>query len=177
MKPVLFLDIDGVLNTSEDYSAYRYANCGAFMLGHDHSELLFAKRCVAVLNQITDANGAEIVISSSWRQYYDGKANRPPFAELRGLLARVGITATVLGPTPAIEHRRGPAIEQWLTRHRQQGTRLLIVDDEEPSTFGPLAPWHLKTHSDIGLVPEHIDEARRILAMTSALPSRKEHAS
>ncbi len=62
---VIFLDIDGVLNTHESATTLRetFVERGDSIVGFNK----FDKRCVERLNRITDATGAKIVISSSWR--------------------------------------------------------------------------------------------------------------
>ena len=62
---VIFLDIDGVLNTHESATTLResFVERGADLMGFNR----FDKNCVARVNRITDETGAKIVISSSWR--------------------------------------------------------------------------------------------------------------
>ena len=54
MRKILFLDIDGVLNTGSHLSQDKYGDG-------------FNPKAVANLAKIVDATGADIVISSSWK--------------------------------------------------------------------------------------------------------------
>ena len=68
---IIFLDIDGVLNTISNW-------------GSRPIEKRFSPGCVAALNKITEHTGAKIVISSSWK-------NIMGYQELSDLLHSVGI--------------------------------------------------------------------------------------
>ena len=56
---IIFLDIDGVLNSELWYKEVKYANL---------EEKHFSPALVENLNTITDQTGAKIVVSSSWRK-------------------------------------------------------------------------------------------------------------
>jgi hypothetical protein len=168
----VFLDIDGVLNHSGNYAAYKAAQIAD---GHDpdkgglwwdhrkHVHLLFDPRCVAALNEITTEALASIVISSSWRQWYDGCEGRDPLAELIGLLVSAGVSAPILGVTPPSEPRRSHAIVAWLGANASTPTKLAILDDEDPPSFGILRPWCVRTNSAFGLIDRNVLRARHIL--------------
>lgn len=144
MMNFVFVDIDGVLNTFEDYEKWGAADPQAFGPNpEDKSELLFNPQLVARLNRITETASAQIVVSSSWRLHYSGN---PAFAELRGLLKRVGVTATVVGPTPINQPLRWEAIEKWIATHDgswfPKGCgRYAILDDDVPHD-----DWRWRAH-------------------------------
>jgi hypothetical protein len=122
----VFLDIDGVLNTPEDYARWALA-AGA------GEESLFNPQLVARLNRITDATKADIVVSSSWRLFYSVRGGHS-FADLRGIFKRVGVAAAVLGPTPAYVLERWAAIDAWVNAHSgQRPLRFAILDDDVPA--------------------------------------------
>lgn len=139
MKNFVFVDIDGVLNTCEDYEKWSAADPKAFGPNpEDKSELLFNPQLVARLNRITETAGAQIVVSSSWRLYYSGI---PAFAELRELLRRVGVTAKVIGPTPITQPLRWEAIAMWIEHTVRGHGRYAILDDDVPHD-----DWRWKAH-------------------------------
>jgi hypothetical protein len=117
-KKILFLDVDGVLNCSDWYQE-RYDKVRAGQIVREHPVDEFSPSIVAKLNKITDATGAEIVISSTWRL---GRS----LDELRALFTEVGITAHVLDKTPFFGSidgytiPRGCEIEAWLDEHKFQ---------------------------------------------------------
>jgi len=118
MSPILFLDIDGVLNTMS----------GGAML---HSDKL------THLNTICAATGAEIVISSSWRRKYS-------LEQLREMLHAHGLDRQhkVVDVTPLSDSAYGliwTAFSRWVEIGRWLGRRenrpavgrrnFVIVDD------------------------------------------------
>jgi hypothetical protein len=126
----VFLDIDGVLNTPDDYA--RWCNAKPSTFGpDDQAELLFNPQLVARLNRITEAASAQIVVSSSWRLYYSGCGN-PEFSDLYKLLRRVGVRGYIFGPTPLEFPERWSAIEKWVSHNGLSHDRIAILDDDVP---------------------------------------------
>lgn len=74
---------------------------------------------VAALNHIVQATGAQIVVTSTWREEYS-------LAELRELLTRWGVMGAVIGQTPLGQTRSGE-IQAWL--ETQPVERFVILDD------------------------------------------------
>ncbi len=60
---VIFLDLDGVLNTEEYFNSLKEKGLPT----EDAFGNLFSPNAVANLQQIVDATNAQIVVSSSWR--------------------------------------------------------------------------------------------------------------
>lgn len=118
MKPkVIFLDIDGVLNSLE--TAKRDGGYG------------IAKELHARLQDIRTRTNANIVISSAWR-VGDGWKER---------LEEAGLdTEYVIGKTPRMGrpagtgweyNERGREIAAWLEKHPQTGKYAIIDDDSD----------------------------------------------
>ncbi len=85
---LLFLDIDGVLNSADWYARQRN---GFGDLAH------FDPTLVRRVDEVAGRTGAAVVISSAWRLSH-------PFDELRTLLRRAGLVrAPIIGETPEIE--------------------------------------------------------------------------
>lgn len=90
MNNLVFLDIDGVLNT----------------IGSGD----FDSDCVDNLNVLTAATSADIVVSSSWRTFHD-------FEDLCRVLKDAGVEAKVIDVTPyskCVMCCRGNEIQRWL---------------------------------------------------------------
>jgi hypothetical protein len=149
---ILFLDIDGVLN-SRTYLMVCYKQG---MVPDDKIDPDAVKR----LNQITDATGASIVVSSTWRLPYVWHNN---VADLRKLLKKVGITATILGATPDHQrsHGRGGEIQDWMDNCGQQIDSFVILDDD--NDMGKLDKFLVKTTFTDGLQDVHVKAAVEIL--------------
>ena len=157
---ILFLDIDGVLNSADWYAGQRN---GLGDLAH------FDPTLVRRVDEIAGRTGAAVVVSSAWRLSH-------PLDELRALLRRAGlVSAPIIGETPEIEGGildglvRAVEILHWLEDHpeeaRAQGgatvRRFAILDDL--ADFGPLAPWHVRTSLDVGVTRADVERTVALL--------------
>ena len=171
---VIFLDIDGVLN-SERYALkleekHRQLGhpedsraCGCFKIHHQ-----IDPDAIARLNRLVAVTEAKIVISSTWRKLFD-----PP--ELRLVLEEHGLVAEIIGQTPDghVEPQmldvygpleriyRGYEIDFWL-RHHPEVDRFVILDDG--SDMAMHKNRLVQTDSDDGLCDEHVHFAVHVLA-------------
>ena len=102
---------------------------------------------VAALNRIVQATGAEIVVTSTWREEYSPE-------ELRELLTRWDVTGAVVGKTPLAE-TRGEEIQAWLQAHAVE--RFVILDDQ--SDMRPLQAHLVKTEAEPGLTQREAEMA------------------
>ena len=67
-KPIIFLDIDDVMVTSEEYNEPRKMVWEKYNIAKElNVPYLFSTKCVKVLNNILDETNAEIVLTSDWR--------------------------------------------------------------------------------------------------------------
>lgn len=153
-EKILFLDVDGVLNSVESCKFY-----GTF-------ERL-DPRGVVVLQRIIDTTGAKLVISSTWRLYrgLDG---------MREVLQHAGLRAEVVGITPDlverrdvrgemdlggfIAHPRREEIAAWLAQHPEVTAWCALDDDPDA---GPLNL--IRTDDRVGLTEANADAAIALL--------------
>jgi hypothetical protein len=72
LNKIIFLDIDGVLATHKQFmqnkEKFYMKNPEAKALGIPYP---FDQKCVKIFNEILTKTGAEIVLSSDWRLYWD----------------------------------------------------------------------------------------------------------
>ena len=115
---VIFLDIDGVLN-SNDYITYASKDNVKGIL----SEI--DPKTIGMLKYVLGVTGAKIVASSSWR--YTRK-----FDDLKELFLDYGIN--LQEKTPLISNNRGLEIKQYLRKHPDI-EQYLIIDDEIFDSF------------------------------------------
>lgn len=149
--PILFLDIDGVLNTPGDYAP----GCA-----------LIRPALAARLQRVLDRTGAVVVISSAWRyQVLLGACTLKGFEHM---LRTHGIVASVIGTTEndpgdtqqefngqASGDERGRQILAWLKAH--PGTvlgRWAVVDDSLVDIGARL----VRTDGRLGLSDENVDQ-------------------
>ncbi len=107
---VIFLDVDGVLNSMESVLLY------------GHTNRLDPVR-VGMVARLCKETDAKIVVSSSWRN--------PTVDGTKELLAASGaesLVPLIIGQTPRIPGKRGPEIAAWLTEHKPDA--YVILDDD-----------------------------------------------
>lgn len=137
---VLFLDIDGVLNSEE------WARTAKNLADLDE---VAVKR---VLNIIA-ITGATLVLSSTWRLV----------PELVELLRTRGLPIQHQTPRFAAFGTRNKEIEAWLAEHPEVDA-FAIVDDDEDAGYG-LAPHFVQTDFRVGLTAEQAHQIVRILGV------------
>ena len=132
---ILFLDIDGVLNSSDN----DYAMCELWKLdkankSRDEFGTLFDERCVRWLKWIIEKTGCKIVLSSSWRGV--GLNTIQLMWEMRDLPGEVvDITPTdvsieIINKYEATNNEadRGYEIQEWIDNNNPE--KYCIVDDD-----------------------------------------------
>lgn len=151
---VIFLDIDGVLNSRE-----WFAKRGSF----DGRELdQIDPDAVARVQRIVDATDARIVVSSTWRLLHS-------LVDLRGWLQIKGLRGRIIGKTPEGSkhgYERGYEIHEWLTRaglYPRKPSGIVILDDD--SDMVHLAPWHVETSFTTGITDADVERAIATLQM------------
>lgn len=130
---VLFVDIDGVLNTNRTPVQMD----GSWLLMMDPEK-------VFLLNNLVDKHGFQVVLSSAWRHKDDWRE------EMRAN----GLLFTFLDRTPTDFNlmSRGEEIQAWLDTHPEV-ERYAIIDDDRDMLPSQL-PNFFKTLCTRGLTPE-----------------------
>lgn len=128
---VIFLDIDGVLNT-ERYVIEQYKKTGKPHSTH-HSE--FDPICMENLKDFIKQTDAYIVISSSWRL-----GNHKTDKGWKTLINRFntyGLLDRIIGCTPCLDDQykdmccRGHEIQKWLDDNKNIDNFVIIDDDRD----------------------------------------------
>ena len=181
---VIFLDIDGVLN-SQDWYVYRRDNVAMDSIQSQYPFYEFDPRAVERLNRIVAETGAKIVVSSSWR-------SGETVESLQKLLDSVGFKGEVIGLTPHLWCQkpyedmdgyrvpRGCEIDWWLDNHGDfqrinwskeeqikyvQSAKVknyIILDDDSDMLYNQREHF-IRTPHDHGLTDELADKAISIL--------------
>ena len=149
MPPILliFLDIDGVLNTHKTAK---------------ESDNLICEALVKKFNDFLEGKNIQIVISSSWR--YD-------MQELKLQLEKVGFAhwSKVIGKTPTykILTRRGEQINRWIDDNMYLGS-MVIIDDEIHDIVTDVGNVPiLQTDPKVGLSDGHIVYLEQLYTIVS----------
>ena len=157
---VIFLDVDGVLNSDEYIDKIKKLNVNTIK-----SKVSVNK--IGLLKQAVDATGAMVVLTSSWRYRRDGTL-------LKGLLLKYGICAD---STPFIDNKRGLEIKKYLLDNPDLED-FVILDDEVFDSFDEELIKHLIKISDKngrgfgeGLLPKDVD---RIIERLGRIKQDKE---
>lgn len=143
---VIFLDIDGVLNSDEYIDKIKKLNVNTIKRKVSVNKISLLKKAV-------DATGARVVLTSSWRYRRDGTL-------LKSLLSKYGILAD---STPFLDNKRGLEINKYLSDNPLVD-RYVILDDEIFDSYDEELIKHLIKISDKnglgfgeGLVPKDVD--------------------
>lgn len=164
MSKIVFLDIDGVLNTGWWYSQMD-GNTPKDKYGY-----AFDPRSVANLKKIVDETGAEIVISSSWKSF--------GLSELEDMWQERGLPGKLIGITPNsvsdemllnadLDHMeifsiRGMEIKEWLDKHGKKVSHYVIIDDMD--NFLPEQKSHfVQTDPEVGITNDDVKKVVHLL--------------
>lgn len=110
---IIFLDVDGVLNSTRTAIAF-----GGFPMELHHKEA-FDWVAIKLLQRLCDSSGAQVVLSSTWRLYFSVKE----MADLLGL--------PIIDKTPMLSSPRGVEINDWLIRHPEVKHYAIVDDDSD----------------------------------------------
>lgn len=164
MSKIIFLDIDGVLNTKWWYTQMD-RNTPKDKYGY-----AFDPNAVANLKKILDETGAEIVISSSWKSY--------GLSELEEMWQDRGLPGKLIGVTPNsvsdemllnadLDHMelfsiRGMEIKEWLSKHGKRVSHYVIIDDMD-NMLQEQQPHFVWIDPEVGITEGNVAQAIMIL--------------
>ena len=139
---IIFLDIDGVLNSNKYFDSISNKECmnlvDRLMLDIDVSK-------VKILLEVINKTNTKVVITSSWR-----RMKLYPYIKER--LISMGLP--VVGETPFIEGRRGEEIKSYLLENRV--SNYCIIDDEVFKDYKELEDYLVVTDFyEDGLTIDH----------------------
>lgn len=164
MRKVLFLDIDGVLNTKWWYTQMD-RNTPKDKYGY-----AFDPNAVDNLKKIIDETGADIVISSSWKSF--GISELEDMWQDRGLPGKlIGITPNTVSDEMLLSADldnmelfsiRGTEIKEWLTKHGKHVSHYAIIDDMD-NMLTEQRLHFVKTDPEIGITVDDAEKAIMIL--------------
>lgn len=150
--PIIFLDIDGVLCTQNQWKADVIAEDG-------YSE--FNSACVQNLNRLVEQTKAKVILTSSRR------INKT-VEEFRAIMARRGFRGEIIGKinekTALDSSSRSEEIIDWLERNGKPDKYVIIDDDTRLAQIGEFClPHWVRTIYHRGLDEEALESALRIL--------------
>ena len=162
---IIFLDVDGVLNSLDyykrqmgktgSYKRKRYLKSRKKLSYEDRKALEIDKRAVRNLNNIVKHSCAKVVISSAWRIF--GEDNMRKYLNERGFKGEIiGMTTTEqLG-------ERGDQIQKWLDDNSNLDIENFIIIDDS-CDMAHLGYKLVRTFSYRGLTKEKAIDAMGML--------------
>ena len=142
-NPVLFLDIDGVLNSTN------------FYIERSEKHELDSRAVKWLSDLVNDIPNLDVVISSSYRKLHS-------LDEINQILQLYGATFTAIDVTPNLNTFRGVEIQKWLSDNRNNNfKKYAIVDDDSDMMIWQQANFIL-TDGYWGLSPNHCYRIKRL---------------
>lgn len=136
MKRFVFLDFDGVMDTVH-YTNWLYREG---IPEGDRYGVLFDPDCIRNLRNIIDATGAEIVITSSWKDTLT-------YSQFLQMWKDRDLPGFVTDVTPTCSSRRGDEIASWLEIFQEmsggENYEYVIIDDLGEKDFNEAQLDHL----------------------------------
>jgi len=148
----LFLDIDGVLNSFDDYGV----DGKEFIENIENLTFILSKRQMSLLNNIIDKYHPKIILSSYWR-------NRYSLSTLQNKFEAAGFKGKILAITPSFggEHEdRWQQIKHYIEDN--DVSNYIILDDSPLDRKNTKFPNWVKTDSYHGLDHKHLREIDKI---------------
>lgn len=158
---IIFLDIDGVLNTTR----YRKIQMKYDHISEEEAQFNFDPISLKYLSSIINETNAYIVISSTWRYNRDDKNDRY-WNEIFFNLKRYNLENRIIGATEDLRDIyntiscRGYEINEWIERHGEVSNYVILDDD--PNMNG-LEAKLAYCDEDYGLNEEVFNIALKIL--------------
>jgi len=158
---VVFLDVDGVLNTEETFER----NYQEYLVTNVRKEPIDEER-IKYLKDIIVATGAKIVLSSSWRLHceFEGRtivSSEPHMKYLIDLLSKYGLMLYDITGYDR-DGNRGNEIMEWLAR--EEVDNFIVLDDSVQDLEQFVDKELIKTNfyrggEESGLCLSHVDAA------------------
>ncbi len=164
MPNILFLDIDGVLNSILWNDSHQKEICDGTLIDEDKIKLL------ASLVKETDS---EIILHSGWRSWFDTTLN-PLCTEADKLIALLekenlhisgmtpDLTTEKIRKTKKFSLVKADEILLWLNLHNSCITNWVVLDDLDLHNK-QIKRHQVKPDPTIGLTPENVKQAVKIL--------------
>ena len=163
---LIFLDIDGVLNSFEKHADPTVKHCEwcpEKMAAFGISLEVFPEFLNRV-NRIIEETQAKVVLSSSWRIGY-----LADYADVIIHLHNHGFKGFIVGRTPWLDENedalptRGEEIQAWFDQHPKEQIESFVVLDDNPLGDSKWDPNFVRTNHKIGIQELDVEKAIEIL--------------
>ncbi len=175
---IIFLDIDGVLNSGRSFIAFS-TNSRAAEYEHDPYWFKITKATidpvsVGLLNKVLKDTNAFFVLSSTHRLHFkEGEAPTDKLDQIIDYMTNLGVLGErCIGYTKQLNTIRGVEIQQWLEENASQfdDVRIAILDDS--SDFLPeQLPFHVHCAGGHGITEENYFQLCKLFGMEQSIIS------
>lgn len=175
MEKVIFLDVDGVLNSIDYYEnsekrlelhrekLNKRAETDK-LTSYDIFRQDIDDKAVSFLQEIINKTGAKIVISSHWR-------TGETFVALKEILSELKFSGEIIGVTPNRDCSlcvRGNVIQEWINKNRKvmgeyPGHKQYVIIDDDSDMLLCQKDNFVQTSLKNGLTAENVNKAIEIL--------------
>lgn len=167
MEKILFLDIDGVLNSERSVIAYDtliWSNLvkKKLLLDEDLNSVLDSI-AVLMLKKAHEELNFKIVISSTWRHHLSIK----DFHKLFLKISNWDTTEIIIGTTPKLDSHRGKEINEWLNYHYPINKPEYCILDDSSDMLEEQKHNLVNVNPDIGFSSENYYDIFKIFNMES----------
>lgn len=159
---VIFLDVDGVLNSENDLRIYRKKNEITGCILYDVVE----DRPLKLLKEIVEKTSARIVVSSSWRIGCERSGRQSIFGKelyekLEKRLKDYGMEIYDITPSLGTGTQRGDEIREWLSKNQVENF-IILDDDSDMCEYADMKNF-IHTTYEHGLTEELKNKAIEVL--------------
>ena len=157
---IVFLDCDGVMNSTL---------FGEMFPDEDNVHYSLDKRCIKLLNELSDDTGCKFVISSAWR-------NTLTIDDIKTLFSEKGFTGDIISVTPRLGrgNLRGNEILQWIKDNEEligmkyNDYKQFVIFDADSDMLLWQQNNYIRVDNYCGLTPNICYRAKYILNGTYA---------
>lgn len=151
---ILFLDIDGVLNSHNFFVAEVAAKRESEYAIRHRMDL----QCIERLNEVCRRTACKVVLSSTWRK---------PIAMGLGNTFRImrhfGFRYRLDDMTPLLGESRGSEISTWLSLYAPDDYTFAVVDDCERDQMAGVLHRFVQTNQQVGLQDADVERLITLL--------------
>jgi hypothetical protein len=162
VRRIVFLDVDGVLNSIERYARTGYRG-GPPVAGQYPTveRVNWDPACVARVRRIVELTGAELVITSTWRDGMTPAQFRDAFALYGWEDAPVAGVTPTHAPESFVDIVRGREVAMWLAANVGQECVYVCIDDVDDYLDGQ--PF-VRTDERVGITNAEVETVLAALA-------------
>jgi hypothetical protein len=150
-KPVIFLDIDGVLNSTQFFHQE-----AIYPRSDKRSQL--DRKAISFLNEIADWR---FVLSSTWRKFYKRE-------QMNNLLQEMGFKGYISDYTPILDGKglvRGNEILVWMRENNLSSSKNYVIFDDDSDLLYWQRNNFIHVDNYFGLGPNHVWRAKQAVGV------------